>query len=240
MYSGLIITKDAHILAECSEITASITNLTSKVFRSFDDLEAKINISNHLFVIVSELDSEVFKYISKYNGGITGPVVLFYNHSINYDELPEVNSGSKVKMIIGDNRKTNLKNQIIQLQAKFWRRIPYSKLGINIKQLSSRMKQVMQYIETEPIRDCNINSIATYLNISPGYFSQEFKRETKISFRNFMQVVISHYENIIFSQVNLPTKNISKILGYSELSSFSRSFKNRNGMSPTKYKKILS
>ena len=35
-------------------------------------------------------------------------------------------------------------------------------------------------------------------------------------------------------------KNISRILGYSELSSFSRSFKKRKGISPTKFKKIVN
>jgi YesN/AraC family two-component response regulator len=143
-------------------------------------------------------------------------------------------------MIIGENRKKNLEELIFNLKENFWRKIPYNKLGIKLENLSPRMKNVIQYIETAPIGECNINAISKHLNISAGYFSQEFKRETKKSFRSFMQNVLDYYENIIFSQVNLPAKSISRILGYSELSSFSRSFKKRKGISPTKFRKIVN
>ena len=69
-------------------------------------------------------------------------------------------------------------------------------------------------------------------------FASRFKFDDD-SFRKFMQRVINYYEDIIFKKVNLSAKNISKILGYSELSSFSRSFKKRKGISPTKYRKIV-
>lgn len=239
MYSGLIITNDPVIQAECLDIAGTINNLNISCISSTNELIPEINISNCLFILISELNKKMISQITKFRENMAGPVLLFYNHSINYDELPVVNAGSKIKMIVGDKRQLNLKNHILKLKSKFWRRIPYKELGINYNSLSPRMKLVMEYIETEPVHDCNINAIAFFLNISPGYFSQEFKRETKKSFRTFMQSVISYYENIIFSQLNLSTKSISKILGYSELSSFSRSFKKRNGMSPSKYKKII-
>ena len=101
------------------------------------------------------------------------------------------------------------------------------------------MKKAIKFIETAPIVDCNISKISNHICISPGYFSQEFKRETKKSFRSFMQKVIAYYEDVIFSNANLPATEISNILGYSELSSFSRSFKKRKGISPTKYRKMV-
>jgi AraC-like DNA-binding protein len=94
----------------------------------------------------------------------------------------------------------------------------------------------MNYIETHDLKDCGTAKISEYLDISAGYFSQEFKRDTKFTFREFMQKLIDHYEFIILDSLNLPAKMASQILGYSELSSFSRSFKKRKGYPPSQRK----
>ena len=239
MYQGLIITRDDQIRNESIKIIENAGDIKIKNIESIDELDEDNDLINFLFVLVSELNPELLQRITEVQLKVPGLSSIFYNNSLNFVEFP-LNSGkSKIKMIIGDNRKKNLEELINSLKENYWRKIPYSKMGIEMENLSPRMKNVIQYIETAPISECNINAIASYLNISAGYFSQEFKRETKKSFRTFMQNVLDYYENIIFSQVNLSAKSISRILGYSELSSFSRSFKKRKGISPTKYKKIV-
>ena len=240
MYQGLIITKDEKIRTESLEIIENVGDIKIKCVESIDQLKDDNDLINYLFVLVSDLNQDVLQRITEVQLKVPGLSSIFYNYSLNFVEFPFISSNSKVKMIIGENRKSNLEDLINKLKDNFWRKIPYDKMGIKLENLSPRMKNVIQYIETAPIGECNINAISTYLKISAGYFSQEFKRETKMSFRTFMQNVLDYYENIIFSQVNLPAKSISRILGYSELSSFSRSFKKRKGISPTKYKKIVS
>lgn len=240
MYQSLIITDDEQIREESKKIVYNSGDIKIDCISSIDELNDDNDLINYLFVLVSDLDQDVLRRITEAQLKVPGLSSIFYNHSLNFVEFPFISSNSKVKMIIGDNRRSNLKELIKSLKNNFWRKIPYGKMGIEFDALSPRMKNVIQYIETAPISDCNINAISSYLNISAGYFSQEFKRETKKSFRAFMQGVIDYYENIIFSQVNLPAKSISRILGYSELSSFSRSFKKRKGISPTKFKKILN
>ena len=122
-------------------------------------------------------------------------------------------------------------------QKNFWKKIPIRDFGIDYNQLSPRMKRVVTYIETNDLKYCNAVRIAGFLDISPGYFSQEFKREFKVSFRSFMQKLIDHYEYIIMNKLDLTAKSASQILGYSELSSFSRSFKKRKGCPPSKWSK---
>ncbi len=239
MYKGIIVTNQEAIVEECRDIIDQVGDIELDVYENIHDIRFD-ELFNFLFVIITEIDRPGLVILSRVQSFTPGLAVILYNHSLNFNEIPDLSLTSKVKMIIGENRKSDLIEILGQLKDSYWRKIPYKQFGIDYPRLSPRMKKAMQFIESAPIRDCNISAISGYLNISPGYFSQEFKRETHQSFRRFMQQVIDYYENLIFTKVDLPTKNISQILGYSELSSFSRSFKNRKGVSPSQYKKMMS
>lgn len=239
MYNGLIISTDEKIKGECRSILNDVGGITLKIADNLDYFKDKTCFSNYLFIIVSEFKTNMLTEILSYQENTPGLPLVFYNHSVKITDVTDIGIANKVKMIIGENRKEDLNELVEQLKNRYWRKIPYERFGVDIDSLSPRMKKAMLFIETAPIAQCNINSISEHLSISPGYFSQEFKRETDKSFRSFMQQVIDYYEKVIFKQVHLSTKNISKILGYSELSSFSRSFKKRKGISPTKYKKLM-
>jgi len=239
MYKGLIISQDDLIKQEITSLLDNVGEIKGDFVNSLDEIDKSSTYFDYLFILVTDLNHQTLRNISDTQLQTPDLSIIFYNHSLNYIEMPEIARTSKVKLIIGENRKSNLSELFTQLKNDFWRKIPYAGFGIKFENLSKRMKETMNYIETAPMRDCNIIAISDHLNISAGYFSQEFKRETNLSFRSFMQTVLDYYEDIIFSKVNLPAKDISILLGYSELSSFSRSFKKRKGVSPTKYKKLL-
>jgi AraC-like DNA-binding protein len=151
--------------------------------------------------------------------------------SFHYSDL-----GCFSHIIVGENRVKELSQVLLQLTRDYWKKIPYEKFALNYERLSPRLKKVMNYIETHDLKDCGTAKIAEHLDISSGYFSQEFKRDTSFTFREFMQKLLDHYEFIILDSLNLPAKTASQILGYSELSSFSRSFKKRKGYPPSQRK----
>jgi AraC-like DNA-binding protein len=124
----------------------------------------------------------------------------------------------------------------LNLTKSYWKKIPYERYDISYEDLSPRMKKIMNYIETHDLKKCGTAEIANYLGISQGYFSQEFKKETDYTFRDFMQNLLDHYELLIFERLKLSAKATAHILGYSELSSFSRSFKKRKGYPPSHQK----
>lgn len=239
MYKGLIITDDEQIRKECEDIIRDSGFIFLETLKDSSDLPIK-KIISYLFVLVTDFDPGLFERISTVQKQSLGLNFIFYNHSLNFSAFSHFTYSSKVKLIVGENRKTDLKQLMSNVKENYWRKLPYKDLGIRLGDLSPRMKRVMRFIESAPITDCNINSLSTYLNISAGYFSQEFKRETSKSFRSFMQDVLDYYEDLIFTHTTLAAKEISQILGYSELSSFSRSFKKRKGISPTKYKKTVN
>lgn len=239
MYKGLIITDDSQIRLECEAIVRDSGFIYLETLKSAAELNSG-DLINFLFVLVTDFDEQLFRRIAHIQKKSLGLNFIFYNHSLNFSAFSRFTHTSKVKLIIGENRKANLRDLLDGVKENYWRKLPYQELGIQYGGLSPRMKRVMRYIESAPLAECNINSLSSYLSISAGYFSQEFKRETHRSFRSFMQDVLDHYENLIFTHTDLAAKEISQILGYSELSSFSRSFKKRKGVSPTKYKKLVN
>ncbi len=239
MFYGIVICSDDKLKGECLSIVDICTGIEPRVYKSIAELKTDQILINYLFIIVCDLNGEILEKIAHLENTTPGLTAIFYNHSLTVSDFPEVNRSPKVKMVIGEKRQEALKELILSLKQNYWRKIPYAQFNIDFDMLSPRMKKVMNIIETAAISKCNITNLASKLNLSPGYFSQEFKRETGKSFRRFMQDLIAFYENEIVSKINLPAKNISQILGYSELSSFSRSFKKRKGVSPSKYKKMV-
>jgi len=159
--------------------------------------------------------------------------LIYYYPKLNIDNFQFSDFIYFSYLLAGENRIEELNNIFKNLSQSYWKKIPFDKIGIMYNKLSPRLKRVMDYIETHDIKSSSTARLANFLDISQGYFSQEFKKETGQTFREFMQKLISHYEQVIFDRLDLTAKQASEILGYSELSSFSRSFKNRKGYPPS-------
>jgi YesN/AraC family two-component response regulator len=237
MYSCLINTNDKHIDDEIGLLCIQFDNIKTVRFQITDSIDINEYLLNCLIIIVTEINPEALKILKQINYQVPDIPIVFYNHSLIVSNLAQIGDTSILNIIVGDSRKEVLSNLIQASKNKHWRKIPLEQFSIDVKNLSPRLKKALAYIEYTDIKKCNINTIASIIQISPGYFSQKFKRETGQSFRAFMQKLLYYYEDLILSRANISTKYISKFLGYSELSSFSRSFKNRKGISPKEYKK---
>lgn len=239
MYQGIVVTDDEKIQRECQQVLFTIEDVELNFISDLSEADLHNSISNILFIILSSVSINTISLLTKLQDAIPDLSLIVYNHSLNISNLNDFGTLGLVNIVIGENRQQILDETIQKLKHNYWRRIPFEQFGINYHSLSPRLQKALKYIESADIGECNIASISDFLRISPGYFSQEFKRETGQSFRKFMQSVLNYYEDLILCRVNLPTRKISQMLGYSELSSFSRSFKKRKGISPTKYKKIV-
>jgi YesN/AraC family two-component response regulator len=237
MLKTILVTDDEIIRNEILQIVYQIGEIKVDVFENFRQLHLNRIGYDYLAVLISDLDSglqENTEYINKHLSQVS---LVFYNHSLSIDNLSELADSCKVRLIIGEHRKQDLQKLLAELKSKHWRHIPLENFGIDKTALSDRIIEAVNFIETSEINECSTVNIAGHLGISPGYFSQEFKKETGISFRKFMQKVLYYYEEIILSKGSMSTKSISRILGYSEQSSFSRSFKKRKGISPSEFRK---
>ena len=239
MYQGFIVSEDSKIIEECSSIINEIGKIEIQIFPALVATAINNAAQNLLFIVLTEINEQNLSVLTKTQKMFPDVTIILYNRSLNLSNLNQLNHLSLFYLIVGEERLKILQQTVEKLKKNYWRTIPFEDFGIQFDRLSPRIQRALKFVETADIGECNISGIADYLNISPGYFSQEFKRETGQPFRSFMQKVLAYYEDLILTKANLPAQKISQMLGYSELSSFSRSFKKRKGISLTKYKKMV-
>jgi len=118
-----------------------------------------------------------------------------------------------------------------KLFAERWKKIPEGLFKYDYDILPSRAKRILRFIENTPIKLFNTEHIAKHLRMSQSHFRKEFKNYFGINFRQFKQILLGHYEDILLFERNLKPRNVYQVLDYKNLSAFSRSFKTRHGKS---------
>lgn len=83
----------------------------------------------------------------------------------------------------------------------------------------------------------NRDKMAEMVHLSPGYFSNLFRVEIGMSFSDYLiQVRIDNAKKLL-RRFDLSVEEVSKECGFNSLAHFSRTFKDRCGMPPLKYRK---
>lgn len=224
---------DDKLTREISEVISHIPRISAHFFRDLGKLHSFLSQNSTLFALIAIQQNSNGGQLLQLNREFPQVYFIYYYPSLNLNNFEYSNFANYSYIVIGEKRVILLSEIILSLTKSYWKKIPYEKFKITYEKLSPRLKRVMNYIETHDLKRCGTGEISDYLNISQGYFSQEFKRETNNTFRGFMQQLLDHYESIIFDRLGLSAKAAAQILGYSELSSFSRSFKKRKGYPPS-------
>lgn len=81
-----------------------------------------------------------------------------------------------------------------------------------------------------------INSLCNYLYISPTHFSFIFKRETKMTFINYLTQIRMDASKDLIKTTKMKSFEIAYKVGYSEPNYFSYCFKKHFGISPSEYR----
>lgn len=84
--------------------------------------------------------------------------------------------------------------------------------------------------------DVSINKLCAHLHISPAYFSSIFKKETKMTFVNYLTQVRMDAAKVILKTTNLKSFEVAEKVGYSEPNYFSYCFKKYFGISPSEFR----
>jgi AraC-like DNA-binding protein len=240
MLKGIIYCTIPSLRSELEKIVTKIKTVDVLIITDPLVIKNTVKKNSILFLLLSIEKEKDIKSIFQLYKKYPQSSLIFYHNTLNVQNITQSELCYFNYIIIGDGREKNLQGLIEKLSGTYWKRIPYQQMEIPYQNLSTRIKKVMHYIETHDLKECNSAKIANHLDISPGYFSQEFKRETEINYRDFMQYLLAHYETILFDQMDISAKIASQLLGYSELSSFSRSFKKRKGYPPShKHKQTI-
>lgn len=96
---------------------------------------------------------------------------------------------------------------------------------------------VVNYMRSHPERNFTIDELASLANMSPFYFSHQFKEFMGVSPITYMSNLKINLAKTLLLYTNNRVNQIGDLLGYSSSCSFINAFKSRVGVSPAGYRK---
>jgi two-component system response regulator YesN len=93
----------------------------------------------------------------------------------------------------------------------------------------------IKYIDSHCREDISLTTVARYLDISEGYLSRIFKKETNYTFTDYLIYYRIKLSMQLLKDHRLKVYEVADSVGYSDTTYFSNQFKKIVGMSPTKY-----
>lgn len=100
------------------------------------------------------------------------------------------------------------------------------------------VNQIMHYIHKHYDQELSLKTLSLKYNINSAYLGQLFKKETGVSFPNYINNYRVEMAKDYLNETNLKTSQIAKKVGFIDPNYFYRIFKKYAGMSPTDYKMI--
>ena len=99
--------------------------------------------------------------------------------------------------------------------------------------VDTRIKKVLHYISNHYKEPLTVQRMAEMINLSDMYFGTLFKKETGMSFKNFLTFVrMNRAEEMLYSG-EYKIHEIADACGFTDVFYFSRIFKKHNGISPS-------
>lgn len=237
MQKAVIVSNDAQTIEECQSQISQLNRVELLFVDDLEVLERIENDYNFLFILIQNFNGLNLDRIFALQETFAAVPLILYGDSLIWASGAQLQQINSVHLLIGPKRAEFLTSTIQRISNSYWRNVPLEYFGLDRAALSERMQKAIRYVEEHRLNACTLDNLSEYLGMSPGYFAQEFKRETGFSFREFIQMVLKYYEDNIFPAMKISLKNMALVLGYSDLSSFSRSFKRRQGVSPVQFKK---
>jgi len=100
-----------------------------------------------------------------------------------------------------------------------------------------RAEYACRYVLQNFNENINRDRMAEMVHLSPGYFSNLFRVEVGMSFSDYLiQIRIDNAKRLL-RRFDLSVEEVSKQCGFNSLAHFSRTFKDRCGMPPLKFRK---
>ena len=100
-----------------------------------------------------------------------------------------------------------------------------------------RAEYACRFVLAHYHENVNRDKMADMVHLSPGYFSNLFRSEVAMSFSDYLIMVRIENAKAMLRRFELSVEAISKKCGFNSLAHFSRTFKDRCGLSPLKYRK---
>ena len=96
---------------------------------------------------------------------------------------------------------------------------------------------VKKYIEEHYMKEIRLSDLALVTHVTPSYLSTKFKKDTGVSFTEYLVRHRIHKAEELIKTENLSFKEVADAVGYNDYVQFSKIFKKYIGVSPKQYLK---
>ena len=131
----------------------------------------------------------------------------------------------------------DLENAITRIQQRLQPAAGATPIGVPRKGDKSKyVLEAMDYISkhyNEP--DISVGTVAQSLNISEGYLSHTFKKETDYTLLNYLTRYRIHKAMELLKDCRVKVYEVAEQVGYRDIAYFSATFKKYAGISPSEY-----
>lgn len=94
----------------------------------------------------------------------------------------------------------------------------------------------IDYIRNNYMKKITLDEVASYVYLSPPYFSKIFKEEMDTNFNTYLNYIRVEMSKKLLADSSIPMVDVSNIVGFEDQSYFSKVFKKTAGQSPKKYR----
>ncbi|RXJ02528.1 AraC family transcriptional regulator [Anaerobacillus alkaliphilus] len=98
--------------------------------------------------------------------------------------------------------------------------------------------KIIHIIQQEYDTDISLEAIAERLHYNPNYLSSIFRKETNISFSEYVSMYRLNMAKKMLVESDLSIKEIAEMFRYNNSQNFIRSFKKKEGITPGKYREL--
>ena len=107
----------------------------------------------------------------------------------------------------------------------------------NSDKVSLMMSKVKSYLQHNYMYDLSLDTVSEILNLSPSYFSVQFKRSFGVNFLDYLTDLRIQAAKELLCDPLRSTAEVASMVGYESASYFTRIFKKKTGLTPTEYRR---
>lgn len=96
--------------------------------------------------------------------------------------------------------------------------------------------KAVDYIKRNYMKKLTLEEVASYVYLSPSYFSKIFKEEMKVNFNTYLNRIRIEMSKKLLLDDSIVLVDLSNLVGFEDQSYFSKVFKKMTGVSPGKYR----
>lgn len=199
------------------------SNYTENITIQFDE-----DLINKQLLLFNEFSS-IAKFKEKFGGG-----AMLYGEVTDKvrEYILQINQQNDESRLL-----TFIAMMLLLSQTMEYRALNIIPLNHNTSVLNSeQMEKVLKYISRNYMQDITLEQIANIASMSKGSFCSFFKKNTRVSFVNYLSQYRIEIAAQLLREDNRSIANICFDVGFNDIPHFNRIFKRILGVSPSKYR----